>query len=82
MTLKEEAYALIDKLPDKVMGELVQRMKRMMDDPSTWKEPFQEVYAKMDALRDLQILREDARRLGSMEAATARAEAIFEKYGV
>ena len=39
MTLKEEAIALINKLPDKVMGDIVQMLRRKADSPLTWKTP-------------------------------------------
>ena len=82
MTLKEEAYALIEKLPDKVMGDVVQMLKRKAESPLTWKTPDQDRMRKMEALREIQELRRDARRFGSMDYATAREEAMFEKYGV
>ena len=42
MTLKEEAYAIIDKLPDKVMGDVLKEIKKTADDPKTWETPEQE----------------------------------------
>lgn len=82
MTLKEEAYALIEKLPDKVMGDIVQMLKRTVESPLTWETPEQSRMKKMEALLEIQQLRRDARRFGSMDYATAREEAMFEKYGV
>ena len=82
MTLKEEAYAIIDKLPEKVMSDVVQMLKRKAESPLTWKTPEQDRMRKMEALREIQELRRDAKRFGSMDYATAREEAMFEKYGV
>lgn len=82
MTLKEEAYAIIDKLPDKVMGDILQVLKRTEESPLTWETPEQSRMKKIDALREIQLLRRDARRFGSMECAAARETAMFEKYGV
>lgn len=42
MTLKEEAYAIIDRLPDKVMGDILRELKQKADDPRTWETPEQE----------------------------------------
>ena len=82
MTLKEEACSLINQLPDKVMEDVVWKLKRIFDNPNTWKSPEQEVSEKMKALWELQALRSDARKLGSMDYATAREEAMYEKYGI
>ncbi len=82
MTLKEEAYSLINQLPDNCVEEVVRDMKSMMESSSTWKTPAQRIEKKMQALRELQALREDARKLGSMDYATAREEAMYEKFGI
>ena len=82
MTLKEEAYAIIDKLPEKVMGDIVQMLKTTAASKSTWETPEQTKRKKMEALSALQFLRHEARKLGSMECAAAREEAMFEKYGI
>lgn len=82
MTLKEEAYSLIDKMPDKVMEDVVRDLRNTINNPWTWETPEQSRARKMQALRELQALREDARKLGSMDYATAREEAMFEKYGI
>ncbi|MBQ7221635.1 MAG: hypothetical protein IJS28_11725 [Synergistaceae bacterium] len=82
MTLKEEACEIINKLPDRVMGDILQMLRVTANSPSTWERPELARMRKKEALRDLQFLREDARRLGSMEFAAAREEAMFEKYGV
>ena len=42
MTLKEEAIDLINKLPDKVMAEVLKSLKVKADDPKTWETPEQE----------------------------------------
>ena len=82
MTLKEEACALIEKLPDKVMADVLEGIRKTADDPKTWETPEQSRMKKIDALREIQLLRRDARRFGSMECAAARETAMFEKYGV
>ena len=82
MTLKEEAIDLINKLPDKVMGDIVQMLRVTAASKSTWEPPEVTRKKKMDALSDLQFLRHEARKLGSMEFAAAREEAMFEKYGI
>ena len=42
MTLKEEAIDLINKLPDKVMGDIVTLLKKKDEDPITWETPEEE----------------------------------------
>ena len=61
MTLKEEAHAFIDKLPDKVMEDIVQVLRKKDEDPITWETPEQEAARKtrereesMQAFRELQ----------------------------
>ena len=82
MTLREEAIELINKLPDKVMGDIVQVLRNTADSKSTWETPEQTRKKKIDALADIQFLRHEARKFGSMECAAAREEAMFEKYGI
>ena len=81
MTLKEEAYALIDKLPDKVMGDIVQTLKQIEASPFTWETPEEERARKMQAFLELEEMRKK-RPLGAPIDYKAEYEAaVLEKYG-
>ncbi len=96
MTLKEEAYAIIDKLPDKVMADIVKGLKETADNPLTWETPEQEAARKAkeleerrEALRWLQDMREKIREMSKEDPTLipdnyeeAYADALAEKYGV
>ena len=89
MTLKEEAYALIDKLPEKVMADVVQALKKTDNDPKTWETPEQEQARKarereesMQAFRELQEMIR-TRPLNIPENyEEVYADAMAEKYGL
>ena len=89
MTLKEEAYALIDKLPEKVMADVVQALKKTDNDPITWETPEQEQARKarereesMQAFRELQEMIR-TRPLNIPENyEEVYADAMAEKYGL
>ena len=96
MTLKEEAYAIIDKLPDKVMGDILQVLKRTEENPRTWETPEQEqarkakeLEEKREALKWLQDMRMKIQEMRKKnpelvpdDYEEAYADAIAEKYGV
>ncbi|MBR1657921.1 MAG: hypothetical protein IJ697_05590 [Synergistaceae bacterium] len=89
MTLKEEAYALIDKLPEKVMADIVQALKKTDNDPLTWETPEQEAARKarereekMEALRWLQEMRKTKPLLIPENYEEVYADAMAEKYGL
>ena len=89
MTLKEEAYAIIDKLPDKVMGDILKELQKKADDPITWETPEQERERKarereksMQAFRELEEMIR-ARPLQIPENyEEVYADAMAEKYGL
>ena len=89
MTLKEEAYALIDKLPEKVMADIVQALKKTDNDPLTWETPEQEAARKarereesMQAFRELQEMIRTRPLQIPENYEEVYAEAMAEKYGV
>ena len=96
MTLKEEAYAIIDKLPDKVMEDVLKALKKTEANPRTWETPEQEqareakeLEERREALKWLQDMRmkiQDMRKenpeLVPDDYKEAYADAIAEKYGV
>ncbi len=63
MTLKEEAYAIIERLPDKVMGDILKELKKTEANPRTWETPEQEAERKA---RELEERRKALRRLKEM----------------
>ncbi len=63
MTLKEEAYELINKLPDKVMADVVKSLKVKANDPRTWETPEQE---RDREARELEERRKAFRKLQEM----------------
>ena len=89
MTLKEEAYALIDKLPDKVMGDILQVLKKKDEDPKTWETPEQEKARKArereESIRAFRKL-EEMIRTSPLQIPEnyeeVYADALVEKYGV
>lgn len=96
MTLKEEAYAIIEKLPDKVMEDVLRELKETEENPLTWETPEQEAARKAkeleerrEALRWLQDMRMKIRDMRKENPALipddceeAYADALAEKYGV
>lgn len=89
MTLKEEAYAIIDRLPDKVMEDVLKALKKTEANPRTWETPEQE---QAREAKELEERREALRRLKEMirtqpleipeNYEEVYAEAMAEKYGV
>lgn len=89
MTLKEEAYAIIDKLPDKVMEDVLKALKKTEANPRTWETPEQE---QAREAKELEERREALRWLKEMirtqpleipeNYEEVYAEAMAEKYGV
>ncbi len=89
MTLKEEAYAIIDKLPDKVMEDVLKALKKTESNPRTWETPEQE---QAREAKELEERREALRWLKEMirkqpleipeNYEEVYAEAMAEKYGV
>ena len=89
MTLKEEAYAIIDKLPDKVMGDVLKEIKKTADDPKTWETPEQqkerearELAEKREAFMWLEKMRKTKPLLIPENYEEAYTDAIMEKYGL
>ena len=89
MTLKEEAYALIDKLPDKVMEDVLKSLKEKDNDPRTWETPEQEKEReereqeeRMEALRWLQEMRKKKPLLIPENYEEVYADVMAEKYGL
>lgn len=89
MTLKEEAYALIDKLPEKVMADVVKALRKTDDDPKTWETPEQEQARKareceesMQAFRELQDMIRTSPLNIPENYEEVYADAMAEKYGL
>lgn len=96
MTLKEEAYAIIERLPDKVMEDVLKALKKTEANPRTWETPEQEqareakeLEERREALKWLQDMRmkiQDMRKenpeLVPDDYEEAYADALAEKYGV
>ncbi len=89
MTLKEEAYALIDKLPEKVMADVVKALRKTDDDPKTWETPEQEKARKdrereesMQAFRELQDMIRTSPLNIPENYEEVYADAMAEKYGL
>ena len=80
MTLKEEAYAIIDKLPDKVMGDILKELQRKADDPITWETPEQERERKMRAFQRMEELRKTNPLRIPEDYESEYADAVSEKY--
>ena len=96
MTLKEEAYAIIDRLPEKVMGDVLQVLKKTDENPRTWETPEQEqareakeleekwkAFLRLEEIRkEIQAMRKKDPSLIPDDYEEAYADAIAEKYGV
>lgn len=94
MTLKEEAYAIIDKLPDKVMGDILKDLQRKADDPITWETPEQEAarkakkreesmraFLRLEEMRkEIQAMRKEDPDLIPDDYEEAYADSLAEKY--
>ena len=96
MTLKEEAYAIIDKLPDKVMEDVLKALKKTEENPRTWETPEQEqareakeleerreAFLRLEEIRkEIQAMRKKDPSLIPDDYEEAYADALAEKYGV
>ena len=89
MTLREEALELINRLPDKVMEDIVRVLKKKDNDPKTWETPEQEQKRKarereesMQAFRELQEMIRTRPLQIPENYEEVYAEAMAEKYGV
>ena len=89
MTLKEEAYAIIDKLPEKVMEEVVRSLKKTEENPLTWETPEQqkerearELAEKREAFLWMEEMRKKRPLLIPENYEEAYTDAIMEKYGL
>lgn len=74
MTLKEEAYAIIERLPDKVMGDILKELKKTEANPRTWETPEQE---QAREAKELEERREALRRLKEMMKVLVDANVII-----
>ena len=89
MTPREEALELIGKLPDKVMGDIVNVLKKKDEDPKTWETPEQEKARKarereesMQAFRELEEMIRTRPLQIPENYEEVYADALVEKYGV
>ncbi len=89
MTLKEEAYAIIDKLPDKVMEDVLKALKKTEENPRTWETPEQEAERKarereesIAAFRWMEEMKKKKPLLIPENYEEAYADALAEKYGL
>ena len=89
MTLKEEAYAIIDKLPEKVMEEVVKSLKKTEENPLTWETPEQEkarkekeLAEKREAFLWMEEMRKKRPLLIPENYEEVYAEGMAEKYGL
>ncbi|MBQ7593768.1 MAG: hypothetical protein IJU48_05385 [Synergistaceae bacterium] len=89
MTLKEEAYALIDKLPDKVMEDVLRSLKEKDNDPRTWETPEQEkereareLEERREAFRWMEEMRKKKPLLIPENYEEVYADVMAEKYGL
>ena len=83
MTLQQQAYGLIDRLPDESVSALIQVMTRMLPhecgDAAIKKQANGEASPKMKAYLRMQELRRETAKYDLSEAQ--RAAAMDEKYG-
>lgn len=83
MTLQQQAYGLIDRLPDESVSALIQVMIRMLPhergDVAIQENTTGEVSPKMKAYLRMQELRRETAKYDLSEAQ--RAAALDEKYG-
>ena len=89
MTLREEALELINKLPDKVMGDVVTLLKKKDADPITWETPEQEKEReareskeRWEAFLWLEHMRKTQPLIIPENYEEVYADAMAEKYGV
>ena len=82
MTLREEALELINKLPDKVMEDIVRSLKSTFNSPFTWETKEQERARKMRAFHELEEMRKIMPPLEPIDCKAEYHAAIAEKYGI
>ena len=89
MTPREEALELIGKLPDKVMGDIVNVLKKKDEDPKTWETPEEEAARKekeskerWEAFLWLEHMRKTQPLQIPENYEEVYADALVEKYGV
>lgn len=89
MTQKEEVLELINKLPDKVMGDILQVLKKTDEDPKTWETPEQEAarkekerVEKWEAFLWLEHMRKTNPLIIPENYEEVYADAMLEKYGL
>ena len=89
MTLREEALELINRLPDKVMEDIVRVLKKKDNDPKTWETPEQqkerearELAERREAFRWLEEMRKTKPLLIPENYEEVYADAMAEKFGL
>ena len=82
MTLQQEAYKWIDKLPDDSVSIVIEIMMRMAPADGNRKSPSKssDISTKMQAYRKMQELRKQTAAYTISESE--RAAALDEKYGI
>ena len=79
MTVREEAYGLIDRLPEDSVRAVIQIMIRMSPDQKKKKKQSDAVTPKMKAFQELQEMRKKG--TDYVFSPDERASALDEKYG-
>lgn len=79
MTVREEAYGLIDRLPEDSVRAVIQIMRRMSPSQKIKMERPDPVTPKMKAFQELQAMRKEGAKYDF--SADERASALEEKYG-
>ena len=82
MTLQQQAYDLIDRLPEESVRLIVELMGRMSGPvPQAW-ENGQKKSEKMLAFERMQELRKETAGYGILDPMEEREQGMREKYGV
>ena len=79
MTVREEAYGLIDRLPEDSVKAVIQIMIRMAPEQKKETKPTAALTPKMKAFQELQAMRKEGARYDF--SAAERAEAVETKFG-
>ena len=79
MTVREEAYGLIDRLPEDSVKAVIQIMRRMSPEKTRKMERSANLTPKKKAFQELQILRKKGAKYDF--SADERASALHEKFG-
>lgn len=89
MTQREEAYSLLEKLPDKVMGDILKVLRKTDEDPKTWETPEEEAARKekerkesWEAFLWIENMKKTNPLIIPENYEEVYADAIAEKYGV